>query len=152
VASREIRHLSAAMQVLYNKFADRVRRDVELQKLGVTMLLTCTHRSNEEQAKLYAQGRTAPGRIVTNAKPGSSAHNAETPQGDPAAEAVDIVPLLHGKPMWSMANVAATPENEKWIWDRIGEHGMAAGLKWYGAPGSAFFEGAHFQNPAWRKP
>jgi len=31
-------------------------------------------RSMEDQAKLYAQGRTAPGKIVTNAKPGYSAH------------------------------------------------------------------------------
>jgi len=27
--------------------------------------LTCTYRSNAEQMKLYAQGRTAPGKIVT---------------------------------------------------------------------------------------
>jgi peptidoglycan LD-endopeptidase CwlK len=37
--------------------------------------LTATHRSNEEQAKLYAQGRTAPGKRVTNARPGQSNHN-----------------------------------------------------------------------------
>lgn len=38
--------------------------------------LTCTHRSNEEQARLYAQGRTAPGPEVTKAKPGQSKHNS----------------------------------------------------------------------------
>lgn len=32
-------------------------------------------RSLDEQGKLYAQGRTIPGPIVTNAPPGSSAHN-----------------------------------------------------------------------------
>jgi peptidoglycan L-alanyl-D-glutamate endopeptidase CwlK len=32
-------------------------------------------RTWEEQAKIYAQGRTAPGKIVTNAKPGFSNHN-----------------------------------------------------------------------------
>lgn len=37
--------------------------------------LTQTYRSFEEQARLYAQGRTAPGRIVTNARPGESLHN-----------------------------------------------------------------------------
>lgn len=37
--------------------------------------LTCTHRSNAEQAELYAKGRTAPGPKVTNAKPGQSKHN-----------------------------------------------------------------------------
>lgn len=40
-----------------------------------TPFLTCTHRSNTEQAKLYAQGRTSKGKIVTNAKPGASNHN-----------------------------------------------------------------------------
>lgn len=33
------------------------------------------NRSWDEQAKIYAQGRTAPGKIVTNAKPGYSNHN-----------------------------------------------------------------------------
>jgi len=32
-------------------------------------------RSFDEQAKLYESGRTRPGRIVTNARPGDSAHN-----------------------------------------------------------------------------
>ena len=36
------------------------------------------HRSYEQQADLYAQGRTAPGNIVTYAKPGSSNHNFGT--------------------------------------------------------------------------
>ena len=33
------------------------------------------NRSWDEQARIYAQGRTAPGKIVTNAKPGYSNHN-----------------------------------------------------------------------------
>ena len=33
------------------------------------------NRTWEEQAKIYAQGRTAPGKIVTNARPGFSNHN-----------------------------------------------------------------------------
>ena len=40
-----------------------------------TPFLTATHRSNAEQTKLYAQGRTAPGKKVTNAKAGQSNHN-----------------------------------------------------------------------------
>lgn len=38
------------------------------EKLGLHVLITQTLRDNEYQAKLYAQGRTAPGSIVTNAK------------------------------------------------------------------------------------
>jgi peptidoglycan L-alanyl-D-glutamate endopeptidase CwlK len=37
--------------------------------------LTQTHRSNGEQNKLYAIGRTEKGKIVTNAKGGESPHN-----------------------------------------------------------------------------
>jgi len=36
--------------------------------------LTCTHRTEEEQAELYAQGRTKKGKIVTQLKTGSK-HN-----------------------------------------------------------------------------
>ena len=36
------------------------------------------HRSFEEQADLYAKGRTAPGDVVTYARPGSSNHNFGT--------------------------------------------------------------------------
>lgn len=145
MASRHIGDLSVAMQILFNRHNDRVRRDPWFQQRGITMLVTCTFRSDEEQAKLYAQGRTAPGRIVTNAKPGKSKHNRTTPQGDPAAEAYDVVPLLHGKPVW--ADDPDTPENEMEIWERIGQHGVDVGLKWLGAPDSSFPEKPHFQNP-----
>lgn len=37
--------------------------------------ITCTLRDNAEQNALYAQGRTAKGKIVTNAKAGQSPHN-----------------------------------------------------------------------------
>lgn len=37
--------------------------------------LTCTYRSNDEQTALYASGRTKPGKIVTHAVAGQSAHN-----------------------------------------------------------------------------
>lgn len=36
---------------------------------------TSTLRTFDEQAVIFAQGRTAPGRIVTNARPGRSYHN-----------------------------------------------------------------------------
>ncbi|MEW6129585.1 MAG: M15 family metallopeptidase [Acidobacteriota bacterium] len=36
--------------------------------------LSCTYRSPEEQNALYAQGRTKPGKVVTNAKAGQSNH------------------------------------------------------------------------------
>lgn len=56
------------------------------------VLITCTLRSMDEQRALYAKGRTAPGRRVTNARPGESQHNY--------GQAIDFVPLVHGKPDW----------------------------------------------------
>lgn len=50
-------------------------------------------RSINEQNKLYEQGRSTPGAIVTDAKGGSSFHNYGL--------AVDICNLVHGKPDWS---------------------------------------------------
>lgn len=133
MASREIKHLHPDVQVLHNKWYDRCRRDVELLKRGVTVLVTCTYRDEEEQARLYEQGRTKPGAIVTNAKPGQSKHNNKLPDGTPAALAFDFVPLLHGKPMWSAVDDPATPDvDEQWVWHRVGEHGEAVGLKWAG--------------------
>ena len=42
---------------------------------GIDLLVTSTYRDNESQAALYAQGRTAMGRIITNANAGDSFHN-----------------------------------------------------------------------------
>ena len=43
--------------------------------VGVQLRFVEGYRSEERQAELYAQGRTKPGEIVTNAKPGQSKHN-----------------------------------------------------------------------------
>lgn len=45
------------------------------QDRGVDYYAISGHRSFKEQAVLYFQGRTLPGRIVTKAKPGFSTHN-----------------------------------------------------------------------------
>lgn len=42
---------------------------------GANYVATLGYRSFEQQAKLYFQGRTAPGNIVTHAGPGDSPHN-----------------------------------------------------------------------------
>jgi len=52
---------------------DEFERRLEAAGIGVKM--TCGYRSAAEQNRLYAQGRTAPGRIVTNARGGYSWHN-----------------------------------------------------------------------------
>ena len=101
---------------------------------GLDVLVTCTLRSLSEQAALYMQGRSAPGHIVTNAKPGQSAHNYGL--------ALDIVPIVNGKPDWSGQGDA---------WREIANFGLARGLEWLGAPDSPFREQAHFQLPNWMR-
>lgn len=59
-------------------------------KKGIVVVITDSFRSAEDQDKLYEQGRTTDGNIVTNAKGGESYHNyglaidfaLETPSGD----------------------------------------------------------------------
>ena len=43
--------------------------------MGIQIRILSGFRTYEEQAALYAQGRTAPGRVITNARPGYSNHN-----------------------------------------------------------------------------
>lgn len=94
---------------------------------GIDLLVTSTYRDEESQNALYAQGRTAPGRIVTNAKAGQSFHNYRC--------AVDVVPLVNGKPVW---------DTSYQVWQTIGNLGKEAGLEWAGE-WHTFKEMAHFQ-------
>jgi peptidoglycan L-alanyl-D-glutamate endopeptidase CwlK len=100
---------------------------------GVDLIVTCTSRTLAEQAALYAQGRTAPGPKVTNAQPGTSAHNFGL--------ALDVVPVFNGKADWNGGDQ---------LWEQVGTLGQAAGLEWFGAPGSPYVEYPHFQVHDWR--
>lgn len=81
MATRDIKDANSKLQEAY-EYAK-----AEYQKLYPNEpqpFLTCVHRSNEEQAALFAQGRTTKGPIVTNAKPGQSKHNKKP------SDAIDI--------------------------------------------------------------
>ncbi len=97
---------------------------------GIELLITATYRSPEEQNRLYAIGRTTPGRKVTNAKAGQSFHNYRL--------AYDVVPMRHGKPVWG-----TTGEDGK-LWQKVGEIGESKGLEWAGR-WTRFREFPHFQ-------
>ena len=94
---------------------------------GIDLLVTSTYRDNASQDALYAQGRTAPGKVVTNAKAGQSYHNFRC--------AVDVVPLRNGKPVWDTKDP---------VWQTVGRLGKAAGLEWAG-DWKRFKEFPHFQ-------
>lgn len=96
------------------------------KKEGIEVLVTSTYRDEESQNALYAQGRTKPGRIVTNAKAGQSWHNFRL--------AFDVVPLVNGKAMW----------NDLRTFKRLGTIGKSVGLEWAG-DWVSFKEYPHFQ-------
>ncbi len=106
---------------------------VEIERIGtlqVRMILICFEflldsrseeeraflcdcgRSFERQATLYAQGRSSPGPIVTNARPGTSMHNYGL--------AFDVAILRNGVLRWD-----GIPE-------KLGELGERLGLEWGG--------------------
>ena len=97
---------------------------------GIDILITCTYRDSEEQNRLYAIGRTTPGRKVTNAKAGQSMHNYHL--------AFDMVPLRYGKPVWSTSGADGA------LWVKIGTIGESVGLEWAGR-WKRMREMAHFQ-------
>lgn len=101
---------------------------VMLEQEGIIIHVTQGLRTWDEQEKLYQQGRTTPGKIVTNAPAGSSYHNFGL--------AVDLVPLESaGKPDWNA---------EHPIWKRliaVGESvGLVSGSEW-----KTFPDWPHFQ-------
>lgn len=102
----------------------------ESRDLGLDLLITCTLRTNEEQSRLYAQGRTTPGRIVTHARAGQSFHNYGL--------ALDFVPLVEGKPTWK------TTGADLELWTLAGELAEEHGFEW-AARWERFKEYPHIQ-------
>jgi peptidoglycan L-alanyl-D-glutamate endopeptidase CwlK len=97
---------------------------------GIDIIVTSTYRDNDSQRELYAQGRTKPGRKVTNARPGYSWHNWRL--------AFDVVPMRAGKPVWG------TTGDDLVLWQTIGKIGKEIGLEWAG-DWVSFREYPHFQ-------
>lgn len=77
------------------------------------------NRTWDEQARIYAQGRTAPGKIVTNAKPGYSNHNFGI--------AVDMGVFKNGKYLDD-----ADPENADAFHKKAAEIAAKYNLDWGG--------------------
>lgn len=149
MSSRKITDCHPILQPLVQKFLDYCIR------AGLDVLITCTWRSDAEQEALYAQGRTKPGKIVTNARAGQSAHNY-TLNGLPAALAIDVVPLRNGKPVWGLSgngiddDPADDERDDLELWQRVVKAGEDAGLvsasRW-----KSFREWPHLEYPKYRE-
>ena len=90
--------------------------------LSFPVRVTQGYRSYPQQAALYAQGRTAPGPIVTNAKPEQSAHCF--------LYAVDLVPMnAAGQPDWN-------DKDAQWseMLAKAPSCGLAEGAEWRSFP------------------
>jgi len=95
---------------------------------GVAVLITQGLRTWEEQDELYAQGRSKPGKVVTNAKGGQSWHNFGL--------AFDIVVLDSvGKAEWDTSHHG---------WKEAARIGKSLGLEW-GGDWTSFKDLPHFQ-------
>ena len=108
--------------------AAKARQLVEMAyKQGINIIITQGLRTIEEQNELYAQGRTKPGKIVTNAKGGYSYHNFGL--------AFDFA-LLNpdGSVSWNV--------DDKW--KRVAQIGKSLGLEW-GGDWKDFKDYPHFQ-------
>ena|SRR5690349_6082683 len=89
------------------------------EQTGHDLLVTCTLRSTDEQAKLYAQGRTAPGQIVTQIDGTSKKSNHNLVP----ARAIDVAVVVLGKVSWDAGQYAPLgPLSER--------HGLVWGGNW----------------------
>ena len=120
INSRDIKDLLPKVQTLAQQF---IRKCADAH---IDVLITSTYRDAESQAALYAQGRTAPGKKVTNARAGQSFHNYRC--------AFDFVPIANGKAQW----------NDTATFTKCGEIAESLGLEWAGR-WESFKELAHCQ-------
>lgn len=117
------------LQWVHPHLAEKIRQMAQILD-GESVILRVTQglRTWSEQAALYAQGRTAPGKIVTNAAPGHSWHNFGL--------ACDVAPMNQaGQPDWNTSHP---------VWQRIVYLGTSLGLE-SGAQWRTFPDWPHFQ-------
>lgn len=118
---------SRSLSDLNPKVAAMCSEFISLCKVaGIDVIITSTYRDAESQNELYAQGRTKPGKKVTNAKAGQSYHNWRV--------AFDFCPIVNGKCQWG----------DDALWTKCGEIAEGIGLEWAGR-WTKFRETAHCQ-------
>lgn len=117
VDSRDLTDLQPRVRAM----AERLLADAAAA--GIPLTVTFTLRSMATQAALYAQGRTCPGCVVTNARPGHSFHNYGL--------ALDVVPsVLLALPSWG--DTPAHQAHTDAVWAKLGVIGKALGFRWGG--------------------
>lgn len=119
----------------------------EMQKAGYPSKIVYGYRSPELQNKLYAQGRTAPGAIVTRAKAYQSPHNFHA--------AVDICHRQNGwkvaQAYWDALNACVKiVERRHCVKLRHGHDWDGDGVPVPQDPDEKFWDAAHIELMDWR--
>ncbi len=121
----------AQLNTLHPKFRPSAREAwAEAQAAmpdNVQIIITQGYRTFEESDDLYAQGRTKPGPIVTNASAGKSIHNYGL--------AFDFSMITNGKTDWVVGP----------IWMKVVEIMKKHGMKW-GGDFKTIVDRPHFEN------
>lgn len=132
MASRKVEDLHQSFQPMVRGLLSQGQKAIDNSEFkGWQFFITDGYRSFEEQTKLYAQGRTAPGNIVTNAKAGQSAHNYGL--------AVDCAFQKDKKLSYDQKMCAL-------IYPIARKLGFELGADWKG-----FTDKPHFEHPQWEK-
>ena len=113
---------------LHPKLQELAKQHIaKCKEAGIELSIYCTYRSVAEQNALYAQGRTKPGKKVTNARGGQSYHNFKV--------AYDCGPVLNGNIAW----------NREDLFKKIGAIGESLSLEW-GGHFKSIVDLPHFQD------
>lgn len=112
---------------LHQRFQPLAERHIRLLRSLMNAAIISGHRTYAQQSALYEQGRSRPGNIVTNARPGFSNHNFSL--------AYDIGIFAEGKYLGSSG-----------LYSLAGEIGKQLGLVW-GGDWKSFVDPPHFEFP-----
>lgn len=120
------------LTVLYPPFVELAKRAIKtLDNRGDRYYAISGLRTYEEQNKLYAQGRTAPGQVVTKAKGGESFHNFGIALDFCRDKDVERSGL---QPDWNKASYED-------LASEVAANGLESGLRW------RFVDAPHVQLP-----
>lgn len=115
--SRNLADLDPRVRMMAQQLLERADR------AGIPLVVTFTVRSLASQAALYAQGRSRPGHVVTNARAGYSFHNFGL--------ALDVVPAeLLALPHWG--NTPDRQARTNALWESVSAIGKSLGFRWGG--------------------
>lgn len=153
----------------------RIWQQMVMDRLRMPLLIVSGWRAVAEQTDRYALGRQLnpvtkqwevvdPSQVVTNAKPGISAHNTvdvETNHG--SAVAVDIIPIdKSGQPLWLLKDESPIHLAQRWretfqnlesnVWADLYALAHRAGLDPLGDKVGAYLSGdkGHMEEPGWK--